>query len=75
MVIAAAAVIAKKGFDIASQLYVDATDLSPLCFKMTYLQLVLRGIPATVRRGNSLSLGVFDYEGRRCTPPVMIISS
>ncbi len=61
MIIAAADVIAKQGFDIASQLYVDATDLSPLCFKMTYLQLALRGIPATVRRGNSLSLEVFDH--------------
>jgi hypothetical protein len=27
---------------------------------MTYLQTALRGIPATVRRGNSLSLEVFD---------------
>ncbi len=60
MIIAAADVIAKQGFDIGRQLYVDATDLSPLCFKMTYLQLALRGIPATVRRGNSLSLEVFD---------------
>jgi len=61
MIIAAADVIAKQGFDVACQLYVDATDLSPMCFKMTYLQLALRGIPATVRRGNSLSLEVFDH--------------
>jgi len=60
MVIAAADVIAGQGFDVSRQLYVDATDLSPLCFKMTYLQLALRGIPATVRRGNSLSLETFD---------------
>jgi hypothetical protein len=60
MIIAAADVIAKQGFDIGRQLYVDATDLSPMCFKMTYLQAALRGIPATVRRGNSLSLEMFD---------------
>ena len=60
MIIAAADVIEKLGFDIGRQLYVDATDISPMCFKMTYLQVALRGIPATVRRGNSLSLEMFD---------------
>ncbi len=60
MIIAAADVMAKQGFDIDRQLYVDATDVSPMCFKMTYLQTALRGIPATIRRGNSLSLEVFD---------------
>jgi hypothetical protein len=61
MIIAAADVIEKQGFDIGRQLYVDATDLSPMCFKMTYLQTSLRGIPATIRRGNSLSLEMFDH--------------
>lgn len=56
MIIAAADVIAGKGFDIARQLYVDATDISPMCFRMSYLQASLRGIPATIRRGNTLSL-------------------
>ena len=60
MIIAAADVIERKGFDIARQLYVDGTDLSPMCFKMSYLQASLRGIPATIRRGNSLSLEMFD---------------
>ena len=60
MIIAAADVIEKQGFDVARQLYVDATDVSPMCFKMTYLQASLRGIPATIRRGNSLSLEMFD---------------
>ncbi len=65
MIIAAADVLEKQGFDIGRQLYVDATDLSPMCFRMTYLQASLRGIPATVRRGNSLSLEMFD---RAVTP-------
>jgi len=60
MIIAAADVIEKQGFDIGRQLYVDATDLSPMCFRMTYLQVSLRGIPATVQRGNSLSREMFD---------------
>ena len=45
MIIAAADVITKQGFDIGHQLYVDATDISPMCFKMTYLQAALRGMP------------------------------
>src|ERR1700722_17859186 len=60
MIIAAADVIGKQGFDVARQLYVEATDISPMCFKMTYLQASLRGIPATIRRGNTLSLEMFD---------------
>ena len=42
MVIAAADVLAKQGFDIAQQLYVDATDVSATCFKMTYLHVAAR---------------------------------
>jgi hypothetical protein len=60
MMIAAADVIERKGFDIARQLYVDGIDISPLCFKMSYLQASLRGIPATIRRGNTLSLEMFE---------------
>ena len=35
MVIAAADVLARKGYDIGRTLYVDATDISPLCFRMS----------------------------------------
>jgi hypothetical protein len=41
MIIAAADVLERQGFDIARQLYVDATDISPMCFRMTYLQASL----------------------------------
>lgn len=61
MIIAAADVIESRGFDIARQLYVDATDVSLMCFRMSYLQASLRGIPATIRRGNTLSLEMFDH--------------
>jgi hypothetical protein len=60
MIIAAADVIERKGFDIGRQLYVDGTDISPMCFRMSYLQASLRGIPATIRRGNTLSLEMFE---------------
>jgi N-6 DNA Methylase len=61
MIIAAADVIAHKGFDIRQTLYVDAIDIAAPCFKMTYLQASLRGIPATIRRGNTLSLEMFEH--------------
>jgi hypothetical protein len=61
MIIAAADVIQRKGFDIGTQLYVEAIDISPMCFRMSYLQASLRGIPATIRRGNTLSLEMFDH--------------
>ena len=61
MIIAAADVIAAKGFDIGRQLYVDGIDISPVCFRMSYVQASLRGIPATIRRGNTLSLEMFEH--------------
>jgi hypothetical protein len=61
MIIAAADVLAARGFDIGHQLYVDATDISPMCFRMSYLQASLRGIPATIRRGNTLSRETFEH--------------
>ena len=60
MVVAAADVLEKQGFDIGRQLYVDAIDLSPMCFRMSYLQASLRGVPATIRRGNTLSREMFE---------------
>lgn len=60
MIVAAADVLARKGHDIGQCLYVDATDISPMCFKMSYLQASLRGIPATIRRGNTLTLEMFE---------------
>ena len=60
MIIAAADVLQTKGLDPRSTLYVEALDIASLCFKMTYLQLSLRGIPATVRHANTLSLEIFE---------------
>lgn len=60
MIIAAADVLEEKGFDPSSTLYVEALDVASVCFKMTYLQLSLRGVPATVRHANTLSLEIFE---------------
>jgi hypothetical protein len=54
MVLAAADVLQKNGFDPSTQMLVNAVDISPLCFHMTYLQTTLRGIPALVELGDTL---------------------
>ena len=55
MVLAAADTLAPTGLDPGLHMLVNAIDLSPLCFHMTFLQLTLRGIPALVEHGNTLS--------------------
>jgi hypothetical protein len=55
MVLAAAQALQDNGFDPGLHMLVNAIDVSPLCFHMTYLQLSLRGIPALVEHGNTLS--------------------
>jgi hypothetical protein len=55
MVLASADVLQQQGFDPGLHMLVNAIDLSPLCFHMTFLQLTLCGIPALVEHGNTLS--------------------
>ncbi len=54
MVLAAADALQKLGFDPSTQMLVNAVDISPLCFHMTYLQTTLRGIPALIELGDTL---------------------
>jgi hypothetical protein len=56
MVIAAVAVMQERGVDYQHRLYVEAQDIDELCFHMTYIQLSLLGIPATVILGDTLRL-------------------
>ena len=58
-----------EGFNYCSQLVVEATDIDIKCVHMTYLQLSLYGIPATVMHGNALTL----EEWSRWHTPVYII--
>ncbi len=60
MVIATAEVLKEKGYNYQHQLYVEATDIDELCFKMTYVQLSLLGIPAKVVRGDSLAMQYYE---------------
>jgi len=55
MVLATAQTLQDNGFDPGLHMLVNAIDVSPLCFHMTFLQLSLRGIPALVEHGNTLS--------------------
>ncbi len=55
MVLAFAKVMREEGFDPHQQLFVDAIDIQHMSFNMAYLQLAITGIPAIVRRGDSLA--------------------
>jgi type I restriction-modification system DNA methylase subunit len=65
MVLAAAKVMRGEGIDPGQHLYVVANDISTMCFKMCYLQLAIAGIPALVRRGDTLA---DEYTDRALTP-------
>lgn len=56
MIIAFAQTMKEKNFNYQKKLYVEAIDIDENCFKMTYIQLALLGVPAKVILGNSLSL-------------------
>ena len=56
MVIAFAESMKESGYNYQQNLFVEAIDIDDLCFKMTYIQLALLGIPARVIKGNSLTM-------------------
>ena len=60
MIIAFAESLKDNGYNYQHQLYVEAIDIDELCFKMTYIQLSLLGIPARVIRGDSLSMQYYE---------------
>jgi hypothetical protein len=60
MIIAAAEALKDKGYNYQHQLYVEAVDIDEICFKMTYIQLSLLGIPAKVIRGDSIAMRYFE---------------
>lgn len=55
MVIAFSQTVMEYGFNYQKKLYVEAIDIDENCFKMTYIQLALLGIPAKVILGDTLS--------------------
>lgn len=50
----------KAGYNPQKQLYVHATDVDLAAVHMTYIQLSLLGVPATIVHGNSLTLQTWD---------------
>lgn len=60
MIIAFAESLKESGYNYQHQLYVEAVDIDEICFKMTYIQLSLLGIPAKVIRGESLSMMYYE---------------
>ena len=62
MLLAVAEALEELGFDPSKHMLAHATDLSSLAFRMAYLQLDARGIPAKVVHGNTLTLETFGCE-------------
>jgi type I restriction-modification system DNA methylase subunit len=60
MVLAAADMVERMGYNYALTMLVEAVDVSPLAYYMTYLQLTWRGVTAHVVRGNTLSMERFE---------------
>lgn len=60
MILAAADVMQQQGYDPTQHLLVHAVDISPLCYHMAYVQLTVKGVPAYVEQGNSLTQEGFD---------------
>lgn len=56
LIIAFAQTLKEHNINYQQNLFVEAIDVSEMCFKMTYIQLSLLGIPAKVVQGDSLSL-------------------
>ena len=60
IIIALAETMKNKGYNYQHQLFVEAIDIDEICFKMTYIQLSLLGIPAKVIRGDTLNMRYFE---------------
>ncbi|KAK3257191.1 hypothetical protein CYMTET_33706 [Cymbomonas tetramitiformis] len=61
MLLAAADVLDRLGYDPTLTMWVEAIDVSNICQQMAYLQLTLRGLSGRVHRANTLTL---DHYGR-----------
>ena len=56
LIIAFAQTLREHNINYQQKLFVEAIDISEMCFKMTYIQLSLLGISARIVQGDSLSL-------------------
>lgn len=61
MPIAFAKALAERGYNYQKQVHMTLVDIDSRAVFMSYIQLSLLGIPATVVHGNSLSLKEYDH--------------
>ena len=71
MILAAADIIEEQGFILDECVSVQVIELTKMTYHMLYVQLALRGIPAMVIHGNSLTLETFETS---YTPSAMIFA-
>ena len=61
MVLGVVQCMKNRGYEeLGGKIYIEATDIDPLCVDMTYTQLSLLGLSAKVVHGNSLTMDVFN---------------
>lgn len=60
MVLAIFDELKEQGVNPQQVMWVDATDLSEVAYKMAYIQFSLKGVSGVVRHGNSLSLETYE---------------
>lgn len=60
MILACANVLQEMGYNPMTHMLVQATDVSPMCFHMCYMQFTARGIPAAVFHGDTLRMEVYE---------------
>lgn len=60
MLLSIADEVTQQGFDLSECLSIEAIELNRTTYHMLFVQLALRGIPAHVVNGNSLTLEVFE---------------
>jgi hypothetical protein len=56
MAVAICSILRDRSFDFQNYAYIEAQDIDPLCFRMTYIQLSLVGASATVILGDTLKM-------------------
>jgi hypothetical protein len=70
MLLAVCSVLRGKDINYQRNVYIEATDIDPLCFRMTFIQLALVGASAHVVLGNTLA----QTETRRWATPMYHLS-
>lgn len=61
MVLGIVQCLKNRGYEqLGGKLYIEATDIDPLCVSMAFIQLSLLGLSARVFHGNSLTQKIFE---------------